>query len=211
MIDVLVVDDHTIFRSGLKRLFSDEADIRVADEARNSAEALTKIREHKFDVVMMDINMDGRSGLELLESVRAEFPKLPVLVLSMYPEEQYALVALKAGANGYVSKDIESDELVQAVRQVATGARYLTARAAQKLLLHVDDDTDDRPAHQRLSVREHEIMLMIVKGMSLTDIGEKMFISVKTVSTYRTRILQKLGLASNAELVLYAVRHGIIS
>jgi two-component system, NarL family, invasion response regulator UvrY len=211
MIEVLVVDDHTIFRSGLKRLFSDEPDIRVADEARNSAEALTKIRGHKFDVVLLDINMEGRSGLELLDSVRAEFPKLPVLVLSMYPEEQYALVALKAGANGYVSKDIESDELVHAVRQVASGARYLTERAAQKLLLRPDDATDDRPAHQKLSVREHEIMLLIVKGMSLTEIGEKTFISVKTVSTYRTRILQKLGLASNAELVRYAMRHGIIS
>jgi DNA-binding NarL/FixJ family response regulator len=210
VINLLVVDDHTIFRSGLRRLFSDEPDIRVADEARNGAEALAKIRAHPFDVVMMDINLDGRSGLELLDSVRAEFPKLPVLVLSMYPEEQYALVALKAGANGYLSKDVESDELIQAVRQVAGGGRYLTARAAQKLALRTDD-SDGRAPHERLSVREHEIMLMIVKGMSLTEIGEKMFISVKTVSTYRARILQKLELASNAEMVLYAVRHGIIS
>lgn len=210
MIEVLVVDDHNIFRSGLKRLLSDESDIRVADEARNSNEALAKIRAHHFDVIMLDINLDGRSGLELLESVRAEFPRLPVLMLSMYPEEQYAMVALKAGASGYVSKDVESEELVQAVRQVASGERYLTARATQKLLLHPESN-DDRPPHQKLSVREHEIMLMIVKGVPLTDIGEKMFISVKTVSTYRTRILQKLGLASNAELVLYAVRHGILS
>jgi DNA-binding NarL/FixJ family response regulator len=210
VIEVLVVDDHTIFRSGLKRLFSDEADIRVAGEARNNAEALAKIREKQFDVVMLDINMAGRSGLELLESVRAEFPTLPVLMLSMYPEEQYALVALKAGANGYVSKDIGSDELVRAVREVAGGGRYLTARAAQKLALRTDA-SDDRAPHERLSVREHEIMLMILKGVPLTEIGERLFISVKTVSTYRTRILQKLELTSNAELVLYAVRHGIIS
>lgn len=210
MIKVLVVDDHTIFRSGLRRLFSDEPDIRVADEAGNSAEALAKIRARKFDVVMMDINMDGRSGLDLLESVRGEFPTLPVLMLSMYPEEQYALVALKAGANGYVSKDIESDELVQAVREVAAGRRYLTTRAAGKLLGKVDG-AETAPPHHRLSVREHEIMLMIVKGMSLTEIGEKLFLSVKTISTYRARILSKLGVSSNAELVLYAVRHGILS
>jgi len=210
MIDVLVVDDHTIFRSGLRRLFSDESDIRVADEAGNSAEAIAKIRERKFDVVMMDINMEGRSGLDLLGSVRAEFPTLPVLMLSMYPEEQYALVAFKAGANGYVSKDIESDELVLAVRQVAAGGRYLTARAAGKLIGNVVN-MDDRPPHHGLSVREHEIMLMIVKGMSLTAIGDKLFLSVKTISTYRTRILVKLGVASNAELVRYAVRYGIVS
>lgn len=209
MIDVLVVDDHTIFRSGLRRLFSDEPDIRVVDEAGNSADALTKIRAQKFDVVLMDINMDGRSGLDLLGSIRSEFPSLPVLMLSMYPEEQYALVSLQAGANGYVSKDIESQELIQAVRQVAAGGRYLTARAAGKVLASAANG-ESGPPHHKLSVREHEIMLMIVKGMSLTEIGEKLFLSVKTISTYRTRILMKLGVASNAELVRYAVRHGIL-
>lgn len=210
MINVLVVDDHTIFRSGLKRLLSDEPDFRVADEASNGAEFLTKLRQAQhFDVVLLDINMEGRSGLDMLQSVRAEFPKLPVLVLSMYPEEQYALTAIRAGANGYVSKDIDAPELIKAIRQVASGGRYLTSKGAQKVLLHLEG-ADDRPAHQKLSAREHQIMLMMVKGMSLTDIGEKMYISVKTVSTYRSRILSRLGIENNAELVLYAVRHGII-
>lgn len=210
MISILLVDDHTIFRSGLKRLLSDEQDIRVDAEASNGAEALNKLRQHQFDAVLLDINMDGRNGLEVLESIRLDFPKLPVLMLSMYPEEQYALVALKAGANGYASKDIAADDLVAAIRQVARGGRYLTPRAAQMVLMQING-SDDRPAHQKLTAREYEIMLMIVKGVSLTEIGEKMFISVKTVSTYRTRILAKLGVATNADMVRYALHSGIIS
>jgi two-component system invasion response regulator UvrY len=210
MIDVLIVDDHTIFRSGLRRLLSDETDMRVADEARNGAEMLAKLRQPQhFDVVLLDVNMEGRSGLDTLESVRADFPKLPVLVLSMYPEEQYAMTAIRAGANGYVSKDIDAPELIKAIRQVAAGGRYLTANGAQKMLLHLERGDDPMP-HQKLTAREHQIMLMMVKGTSLTEIGKNIFISVKTVSTYRSRILSKLGISNNAELILYAVRHGII-
>jgi two-component system, NarL family, invasion response regulator UvrY len=210
MIRILLVDDHTIFRSGLKRLLSDEADIRVEKEAGNGAEALTLLRQQQFDVIILDINMEGRCGLSVLESIRIDFPKLPVLILSMYPEEQYALEALKAGANGYASKDIDANDLVDAIRQVAAGKRYLTQHAAQLMLMQINNN-DDRPAHRKLAAREYEIMLMIVSGMSLTDIGEKIFISVKTVSTYRSRILAKLGVATNAELVRYALRHGIIN
>lgn len=210
MIRILLVDDHTIFRSGLKRLLSDEADISVEKEASNGAEALTILRQQQFDVVILDINMDGRCGLNVLESIRIDFPKLPVLILSMYPEEQYAVEALKAGANGYASKDIDANDLVDAIRQVAAGKRYLTPHAAQLMLMQINN-SDDRPAHQKLAAREYEIMLMIVNGMSLTEIGEKIFISVKTVSTYRSRILAKLGLTTNAELVRYALRHGIIN
>jgi two-component system invasion response regulator UvrY len=209
MIDVLVVDDHTIFRSGLKRLLSDETDMRVADEARNGAEMLAKLRQQHFDVVLLDVNMEGLSGLDTLESVRPDFPKLPVLVLSMYPEEQYALAAIRAGANGYVSKDIDAPELIKAIRQVAAGSRYLTANGAQKVLMHLGCGDDPTP-HQKLTAREYQIMLMMVRGTSLTEIGQKVFISVKTVSTHRARILSKLGISNNAELILYAVRHGII-
>jgi DNA-binding NarL/FixJ family response regulator len=210
MINVLLVDDHTIFRSGLKRLLSDESDIRVVDEARDGSEFLAKLRQQQhFDIILLDINIEGRSGLDVLNTVRAEFPDLPVLVLSMYPEEQYALTAIKAGAHGYASKDIEAGELIKAIRRVAAGERYLKEDIAQKLLTQLDGE-DDRPPHQKLSAREHQIMLMMVKGMSLTEIGEKMYISVKTVSTYRSRILAKLSAENNAELILYAVRHGII-
>ncbi len=209
MIKVLVVDDHTIFRSGVQRLLLDEPDLRVTAEARNGAEALEEIRRRACDVVLLDINMEGRSGLDVLASMRAMDHCPPVLVLSMYPEEQYALVAVQAGASGYVAKDSEPAELIRAIRLVAGGGNYLSARAAP-LIREQLRGNDERPAHQRLSVREHQIMLMLLKGMSVTEIGEEMLISVKTVSTHRTNLLEKLGVAGTAELVLYAVRQGII-
>lgn len=210
MIRILVVDDHTIFRSGLRKLLSDEPDMRVDDEARDIGEMLSKLRRASFDVVLLDVSMAGRSGLEAMPSVRAEFPKLPVLLLSMYPAEQYAVVALRAGASGYLTKDAESEELILAIREVAAGRRYLSSTAAQRLLLQTVGADDDQPPHHRLSAREHQIMLMIVQGISLTEIGKQMFISVKTVSSTRTRILQKIGVDSNAELVMYAIRHKIV-
>ncbi|HJV95908.1 MAG TPA: response regulator transcription factor [Albitalea sp.] len=209
MIDVLVVDDHTIFRSGLQRLLLDESDMRVAGEASNGAEALELLRGRPFDVVLLDINMEGRNGLEVLASVRNLSSTLPVLMLSMYPEEQYALVAVRGGANGYVAKDAAPAELITAIRRVAAGGQYLSARAAPQVRDQLQGK-DERPPHQRLTVREHQIMLMMLKGMSLTEIGEEMLISVKTVSTHRTHVLEKLGVASTAELVLYAVRQGLI-
>lgn len=209
MIRVLIVDDHTIFRSGLKRLFSDENDICVVDEASNSTEALDKIRKHELDLVLMDVSMAGRSGLEALESLRIEFPLLPVLILSMYSEEQYAVVAMKAGANGYLSKDAEPAELIGAIRKIAAGGRYLTNRGTELMLMQFSGK-DDRPTHQKLSTREFEIMRMIANGISLTEIGERLNISVKTVSTYRTRILEKIGVKSNAELAKFALRNEIV-
>ncbi|WP_332749104.1 response regulator transcription factor [Hydrogenophaga sp.] len=209
MIKVLVVDDHTIFRSGLRKLLSDENDMRVEDEARDITEMQTKLRKASFDVVLLDVSMTGRSGLEAMPSIRAEYPKLPVLLLSMYPAEQYAVVALRAGASGYLTKDAESEELIHAIREVASGKRYISSIAAQRLLQHAPV-TDDQPPHHKLSAREHQIMLLIAQGISLTEIGRRMFISVKTVSSSRTRILKKLGVESNAELVMYAVRHKIV-
>ena len=209
MIRVLIVDDHTIFRSGLKRLFSDENDICVVDEASNSTEALDKIRKHELDLVLMDVSMAGRSGLEALESLRIEFPLLPVLILSMYSEEQYAVVAMKAGANGYLSKDAEPAELIGAIRKIVAGGRYLTNRGTELMLMQFSGK-DDRPTHQKLSTREFEIMRMIANGISLTEIGERLNISVKTVSTYRTRILEKIGVKSNAELAKFALRNEIV-
>jgi DNA-binding NarL/FixJ family response regulator len=209
MIDVLVVDDHTIFRSGLQRLLLDEPDMRVVAEASNGVEALEQIGRRDFGVVLLDINMEGRNGLEVLASIRNTSATLPVLMLSMYPEEQYALVAVRGGANGYVAKDAAPAELIVGIRRVAAGGQYLSARAAPHVLDQLQG-RDERPAHQRLTVREHQIMLMMLKGMPLTEIGEEMLISVKTVSTHRTHVLEKLGVASTAELVLYAVREGLI-
>jgi DNA-binding NarL/FixJ family response regulator len=209
MIRVLLVDDHTIFRTGLRRLLSDESDIRVTGEAKDICEMFAQLRTQDIDVVLLDVNMSGRSGLEAMPSIRAEFPRLPVLLLSMYPAEQYALVALRGGANGYLTKDAEPEELVHAIHEVQRGNRYLTSAATQRLLLQPDGQ-HGQPPHLKLSARENQILMMIVQGMSLTDIGTRMFISVKTVSTYRTRIIRKLGVESNAELVMYAVRHKVI-
>ncbi len=209
MIRVLVVDDHTIFRSGVRRLLHDEPDIRVTREARNSYEALELVKLRDCDVVLLDINLEGRSGLDVLASLRAMADAPPVLMLSMYPEDQYALLAVQTGANGYVSKDSEPAELISAIRTVAKGGTYLSARAAP-LVRDPLRPSDEKPAHQRLTVREHQIMLMLIKGMSVTEIGLEMLLSVKTISTHRTNLLEKLGVASTAELVLYAVRQGII-
>ena len=209
MIDLLLVDDHTIFRAGLKRLISDEPDMRVTDEAPDGATALTKIRTGHYDVIVLDINMAGRSGLDTLAAIRAEKPHLAVLILSMYNEEQYAILALRARANAYLSKDVKPDELLMAIRQVAKGGRYVSPSTALSVLMHMDH-TADRDPHEALSPREMQIMMKIVKGKSLTEIGVQMCLSVKTIGTYRTRILEKLGIGSNAELVQYAMRNGLV-
>lgn len=209
MIELLVVDDHTIFRAGLKRLLSDEPDMRVAGEAPDGAGALSCIRTHAYSVVLLDINMTGRSGLDTLAAIRAEQPRLPVIMLSMYAVEQYAVLALRARANAYLSKDVEAEELVRAIRLVANGGSYLSPGVAGSVLLQMHRMGSQAP-HEQLSPREMQVMMKIVKGQSLTDIGLSMCLSVKTVSTHRTRILEKLGLSSNAQLVQYAMRTGLV-
>lgn len=209
MIKILIVDDHTIFRDGLKRLLHDENDIQVHAEASDAAEAVECLRSQDFDLVLLDINMAGRSGLDILPVIRAEWPDLPTVVLSMYPTEQYVLRALDLGASGYVTKDMDSVELLDAIRKVAAGGKYFPMDSLHKILTHVNADHDTAP-HHSLSPREFEIMLLIVQGQRLVDIGKKLFLSVKTVSTYRSRILTKLQLSSNTELAQYALRHGIV-
>lgn len=209
MIEVLLVDDHAIFRSGLTRLLGDEADLRVVGEASNGNEALAFVRSRPCSVILLDINMSGRNGLDILASIHAERPSQPVLMLSMYPENQYAVVALRAGAAGYVAKDAEPEELLDAIRKVARGGRHLSSRVAGDVCLQLGNAAARVP-HETLSVRERQIMSLIVKGLALTEIGAQLCLSVKTVSTYRTRILAKLSLGSNAELVRYALRHHLL-
>lgn len=210
MIDVLVVDDHTIFRAGVARLLGDEPDIRVTGEAADGPEAMRLIRAGHFDVVLMDINMGPRSGLDTLVSLRAEKPRLPVIMLSMYLESQYARQAIKARANAYLSKDVGPEELLRAVRQVARGGVYVTAGFALEQAGAMPPPAQGRPPHEALSPREMQVLHKIACGVPLTGIGEQMCVSVKTVATHRSRILDKLGLASNAQLVQYAVRHSLI-
>ena len=209
MIELLVVDDHTIFRAGIARLMEDEGDIRVTGEASDGATALAMVRSHRYDVVLMDINMGARSGFDTLAAIRAEQPRLPVIMLSMYVEAQYARRALKASANAYLSKDVSHEELLRAIRHVASGRIYVTASYATAHLAG-DKGAGDDPPHQVLSPREMQVLLKIARGVPLTEIGVQMCVSVKTIATHRSRILEKLGVTSNAELVQYSVRHGLL-
>lgn len=209
MIRLLLVDDHTIFRQGLTRLLAEQEGFDVVAEASDAADALRRVREEEFDVALLDVNMPGRSGLEMLPSFRAERPSLPIVVLSMYPAEQYALRAFQAGAAGYVTKDMDAGDLIDSIRKVAKGGRYMTPAVVEQLL-DAKERTTDVAAHRQLSSREYEIMLLIVRGTKLTEIGRQMFLSVKTVSTYRTRILKKLGVSSNTELARYALQNRMV-
>ncbi len=207
MIELLVVDDHTIFRAGITRLMSDEPDIRVTGEASDGASALAMVRAHHYDVVLMDINMGARNGLETLAAIRAERPRLPVIMLTMYAEAQYARLALRSRANAYLQKDVSPDELLRAVRQVSRGGLYVTP--AFVAAASADRQTGTA-THENLSPREMQVMLKIARGVPLTEIGVQMCVSVKTVGSHRSRILEKLGVSSNAELIQYAVRHGLV-
>lgn len=209
MIRIVLVDDHTIFREGLKRLLLDEGDFSVVAEACNGPDALTAIRTHDFDVLVLDISMPGRSGLDLIPSIRSDKPLLPIVVLSMYPAEQYAVRAFEAGASGYVTKDMDAVELVASIRKVVQGKRYFSPQVAERVMDNLNRVNGQLP-HRELSSREYEIMRLIVQGVRLTEIGKQFFLSVKTVSTYRSRILKKIGVATNAELVQYALRHKLI-
>jgi DNA-binding NarL/FixJ family response regulator len=208
MIKVLIADDQKIFRAGLKRLIEESTDIEVAGEASDGFDALSKLRQQDWDVVLLDINMPNKSGLDILRQMKIEKPKLPILILSMYPEQQYAVRALKAGAAGYLTKDCESEELIAAIRKVVRGGRYASAALLEKLLFELDGERD-APVHHTLSAREHQIFEQIVNGKSLTEIAAAMNLSVKTVSTYRTRILEKMNKENNAELIHYAIQHNL--
>lgn len=209
MIRILVVDDHAIVREGLKQILGDVNDMSVRDEAGNGQEALSKIRDAEFDVVLLDISMPGRSGLEVLKEIKAERPKLPVLILSMHAEEQYAIRALRAGASGYVTKASAPDELIGAIRKVSCGRKYVSSSLAEKLALELDIDTK-KPPHETLSDREYQVMLMLASGKSVKEIADELCLSVKTISTYRSRVMEKMGMKKNAELTLYAIQNHLV-
>lgn len=209
MIRILVVDDHAIVREGLKQILGDVKDMAVLAEAGNGQEAMDRIRRQSFDVILMDISMPGRSGLEILKDIKTEQPKLPVLILSMHPEEQYAIRALKAGAAGYMNKSSAPDELIGAIRKVSAGRKYVSPSVAEKLAFELGSDPTRLP-HELLSDREYQVMMMLAAGKSVSEIGEELCLSVKTISTYRSRIMEKMNLKKNAELTLYAVQHHLL-
>jgi DNA-binding NarL/FixJ family response regulator len=210
MIRVLIVDDHAVVREGLKRILELRGDISVTGEAGSQDEVLSKIRSGTFDIVVLDLALGKDHGIEVLKHIKSEQPKLPVLILSMQPEEHYAPRLLKAGAAGYLSKESAPGELVNAVLKVSSGGRYVSPAIAERLAFEIGTPTTDTP-HERLSDREFQIFQMIATGKGLTQIGDELGVSVKTVSTHRTRILIKLGIKNNAELVHYALTHGLIT
>jgi two-component system, NarL family, invasion response regulator UvrY len=209
MIRILVADDHTIVREGLKQILAEVDDMSVRDEAGNGQEALAKIRDGEFDVVLLDISMPGRSGLEILKEIKTEHPKLPVLILSMHAEEQYAVRALRAGASGYLTKASAPDELIGAIRKVSCGRKYVSSSLAEKLAFELDIDTK-KPPHETLSDREYQVMLMLASGKSVKEIADEVCLSVKTISTYRARVMEKMNMKKNAELTLYAIQNRLI-
>jgi two-component system, NarL family, invasion response regulator UvrY len=209
MIRVVIVDDHAILRRGLHQIVAESEDMTVAGEAETSSQALRLLREQPCDVVLLDISMPDRNGVETLKLIRKEFPRLHVLMLSMYPENQYAVRALKAGAAGYLTKQTVASQLVSAIRQVHQGRKYVTPGVAEELASNVDFDSD-KPLHQELSNREYQTLCLIASGKTLTEIGKQMSISVKTVSVYRARVLEKMRMKNNAELTHYAIKHHLV-
>jgi DNA-binding NarL/FixJ family response regulator len=209
LIKVLLADDHTIVRAGLREILADTGDIEAAGEAGTGTEVLARVREHDYDVLVLDMSMPGRSGVELIKQVKKEKPRLRILVLSAHSEAQYAVRAIKAGASGYLTKDGAADQLVAAIRRIASGGAYMTPEAAE-LLARDFERPPDAPPHTLLSDREFQVLKLIVAGKSITAIGEELSLSVKTVSTHKTRIMEKMGIANQVDLVRYAIRHGLV-
>jgi DNA-binding NarL/FixJ family response regulator len=209
MIRIVVADDHTIVREGLKQLLSGAGDLAVVGEAQNGHEVLERARALDFDVLLLDMSMPGKSGIELIKQVRAEKPKLRVLVLSMHEEVQYAVRAIKAGASGYLTKESATAQLVSAIRKVASGSAFITESVAQQLALGAMPQSDG-PPHGALSDREFQVFRELVSGKTVSDIAAQLNLSVKTVSTHKARIMEKMNMNNSAELIRYAIHHRLV-
>ena len=206
MIKILIADDHSVVRGGLRQFLSNASDCKIAAEAGNGQEALAMLKQEPYDLVLLDIALPDLDGLEVLRRIKRESPDLPVLIFSMYPEDDYALQALNGGAAGYLMKDSEPQEILEAIRRAARGARYLSPRLAEKLLAGSVPPPTKQP-HELLSAREFEVMLLTSRGTPLKDIADRLHLSPKTVSTYRARVLGKMGFSTNAELTRYVIEH----
>ncbi len=209
MLKIIIADDHGIFREGLKQVIAGTANMTVADEAADGTELLAKLRTNDYDLVILDISLPGRSGLEILTEIKGIRPKLPVLILSMHPEEQYALRALKSGASGYLTKGSSSQELIEALQKIALGKKYVSASMAEMLASRIGSDSDGA-LHERLSDREFQVMRMIAAGVTPRKIAAELLVGIKTVNTYRVRVLQKMEMKCNADLTRYAIQHKLM-
>lgn len=209
MIRILIADDHAIVREGLKQIVAETSDMLVAGEAARGQQVLDLIREGVWDVILLDIAMPSRGGMETLKILRHERPDIPVLVLSMYPEEQYAIRTIKAGAAGYLTKESAPEELISAIRKVSQGGRYVSASLAEKMASHLAGDKEEL-VHERLSDREYQVMIMIASGMSVKEIADRLSLSIKTISTNRARIMIKMRMKNNAEIIHYAIKQELV-
>jgi len=208
-IHVLIADDHAIVRQGLRQILSETSDMVIAGEADDGVDVLHLARTLRWDVALLDVSMPNRNGIDTLKQLKKEFPRLPVLMLSMHPEEQYAVRAIKSGASGYLTKQSAPELLVTAIRQVSRGGRFISPSLAEKLADAVSDESDKLP-HEKISDRELEVLRLIASGYTLTQIGESLNLSVKTVSEYRKRLLEKMQLKNTAELMRYGLEHGLV-
>ena len=209
MIRIVIADDHTIVREGLKQLLGATNDLEVVGEAKNGHEVLAIVRESDIDVLLLDLSMPGKGGMELIKQIKGERPKLRILVLSMHAEHQYAVRAIRAGASGYLTKDAASTQVVSALRKVAGGGAYISAEVAEQLALSSMPHAEG-PPHASLSDREYQVFQLLVSGISITDIALRLNLSVKTVSTHKAHVMEKLGLANQTELVHYAIKHQLV-
>ena len=209
MIRVAIVDDHAIVRAGLRQYFSDQVDLKVIGEAANGREALDLVRQGEVDVLVMDLNMPDQGGVDALAAIRARAPDLPVLILSGFPEEHYATTLQRQGASGYLNKECDPEEILKAIRTVYRGRKYITPGVAELLADTLGGDAEKLP-HDLLSERELQVFLRLAKGETIGHMADSMSLSVKTVSTYRTRVMEKMKLASNSDLTYYALKNGLI-
>lgn len=210
MLRVLLVDDHDILRAGIKQLLVDSMEIDTVGEAGSGVEAMESVRHQDWDVVVLDMSMPGKGGMEVLKQLKKEYPNLPVLILSMHPEDQYAVRVIKAGAAGYLTKRCAADELVSAIQKVATGKKYISAVVAEKLAISIDHTASDVP-HEILSDREYQIFHLLATGKQVSEIARELNLSVKTISAHRSNILNKMQMRSNAELMFYAIKNDLVS
>jgi DNA-binding NarL/FixJ family response regulator len=210
MIKILIADDHAIVREGIKQILAEIPDKVSTDEAINGQEVIQKVWDNNYDMVLLDISMPGRSGLDILKQLKSDKPELKILILSMHPEEQYAVRALKAGASGYLTKESTPLELTEAIRKVSIGKKYVSSSLAETLASHLEDMVE-KPLHETLSNREYEVMCMIASGKTVKEIADELSLSVKTISTYRTRILEKMQMKNNAQITHYTIQNNLVN
>ena len=209
MIRIAIVDDHAMVRMGLRQFLSEYVDMRVVAECASAREVMDVVRHEAADVILLDISMPDQSGVDALHAIKARAPELAVLILSSFPEEQYATTLLRQGASGYLPKDCEPDEIVNAIRKVALGRRYVSSALAEQLATSLSEPLE-RPAHEHLSEREFQVFLRLAKGETISRMAQNMSLSIKTISTYRTRVMEKMGLHSNSDLTYYALKNGLL-